>query len=53
MTLEDLQADGYEEPSCAQGTNNKCLPPESRGIEDPAVQEQDRDLDHSYCKGIC
>ena len=52
MTLENLQEDGYEEPGYAQDTNNECLLPERRGIEDPAVQEQDRDLDHGYCKCV-
>ena len=52
MALENLQADGYEEPDYAQDTNNECLPPKGRRIEDSTVQEQDGDFDHGYCKRV-
>ena len=52
MTLEDLQADGYEEPNYTQDTDNKRLPPEGGGVEDSAIQEQDRKFNHGYGEGI-
>ena len=52
-TGEDIGENGCDAPDEAHTSYNQNLPSESAGREDPTVQHQNRQLDHSYGERPC
>ena len=52
MALEYIHEDRYEEPDCANNTDDEDFLPERWRTEDPAVQQQQRDLYHGNRKAV-
>ena len=52
MALENIYEDGKEEPCKAYHSNVYGGPLETLGDEDPAVEQQDRQFNKGYRKGV-